>query len=362
MTSLLLALPFIVAEPDLRIEPGTNAAAPKVFAHLSRDVAAALPEGKLSQKEGERHLRLMLAPKGEVAGPAILGTYVREGETLTLVPRFSLTPGERYRAMLTIGGKETVSEYVVPARKAAAPATVAAVYPSADEVPANLLKFYLHFSKPMREGPAIFDRVQLLDDQGEALEDPWRRTELWNEDATRLTLWIHPGRIKEGVNLRNELGPVLEPNRKYTLVIDDKLLDADGRPLGAAFKKTFRTAASVRTAIEVRDWTTGSPQAGTRMPVEVKFPRPLDRALLGRSLAVTDAEGRPVPGAVEVGAKERSWSFVPSKPWAQGEHTITVDDRLEDLAGNTIRRPFDLNLKAPPMREPPLTLTFRVKK
>jgi len=38
-------------------------------------------------------------------------------------------------------------------------------------------------------------------------------------DAKRLSLWIHPGRIKNGVNLREELGPVLEPNRKYTLVL-----------------------------------------------------------------------------------------------------------------------------------------------
>lgn len=102
-------------------------------------------------------------------------------------------------------------------------------------------------------------------------------------------------------------------------------------------------------------------RAHPAMPVEVRFPRPLDRALLSRSLAVTDAGGQPVPGTVEVGAKERSWSFVPAKSWAEGEHTITVDDRLEDLAGNTLRRPFGLNLKAPPMREP-LTLPFRVKK
>lgn len=239
---------------------------------------------------------------------------------------------------------------------------IAAVYPSTEEVPANLLKFYLHFSKPMREGPAIFDHFQLLDDKGEAVEDPWRRTELWNEDATRLTLWIHPGRIKEGVNLRDDLGPVLEPNRKYTLVIDEKLLDAEGRPLGAAFKNTFRTTAAIRTVIEVREWTTSSPEAGTSKPVEAKFPRPLDRALLGRSLTVTGAGDKPVLGTVELGAKERSWSFVPMRPWTEGEYTITVDDRLEDLAGNTIRRPFDLNLKAPPMKKPPLTLTFRVKK
>ena len=101
-----------------------------------------------------------------------------------------MTPGERYRAVLTIGGKESFSEYVVPARKAAAPATVAVVYPSADELPANLLKFYLHFSKPMREGPAIFDHFQLLDDKGEA----WGTSDEKPQGGTLSTLNMTAGR------------------------------------------------------------------------------------------------------------------------------------------------------------------------
>jgi hypothetical protein len=294
------------------------------------------------------------------AAPAMLGAYECSGDTLTFTPRFRLAAGQSYRVTLVTKAGTVQAEYRVPATPPAKPTTVSAVYPTADELPANQLKFYLHFSKPMREGPAIFDRIKLLADDGEEVEDPWRRTELWNEDATRLTLWIHPGRIKEGVNLRDELGPVLEPNRKYTLVVSEKALDSDGRPLGTAFKKTFRTTPAVRAALEVKDWKLAAPKSGTTQALEVRFPRPLDHALLTRSLTVRDASGELVTGKVSIGERELSWSFQPARAWKPGNYTLTAHESLEDLAGNTLLRPFDLNLNAPEKKEPQRTLRFTV--
>ena len=86
--------------------------------------------------------------------------------------------------------------------------SVLMIYPSTDVLPANLLKFYLQFSRPMRETDAIFDHIRIIDDQGNVIEDPWRRAPLWSNDGTRLTLLIHPGRIKTGVNLNLDLGPL----------------------------------------------------------------------------------------------------------------------------------------------------------
>jgi hypothetical protein len=93
-----------------------------------------------------------------------------------------------------------------------------AIYPSGDTVPANHLKFYLHFSAPMREG-VFLEHCRLLDATGKPVLEPFRETELWSEDHRRLTLWLHPGRQKTGVNLNDEFGPVLQPNQSYTLVI-----------------------------------------------------------------------------------------------------------------------------------------------
>ena len=91
-----------------------------------------------------------------------------------------------------------------------------AIFPSAEVLPANHLKFYVHFPEPMREG-VFLDYCALLDEHGQPVLEPFRETELWSDDRRRLTLWLHPGRQKAGVNLNVEFGPVLEPGRRYTL-------------------------------------------------------------------------------------------------------------------------------------------------
>src|SRR3989442_14659761 len=98
----------------------------------------------------------------------------------------------------------------------------------------------------MRESKAIFDKIGLLDDKGKTVVEPWRRTELWSADSRRLTLWIHPGRIKRGVGPREQEGPVLEPGRKYVLLIGADVADTDGRRIGRAFRKAFRAGAEDR--------------------------------------------------------------------------------------------------------------------
>ena len=104
------------------------------------------------------------------------------------------------------------------AADAPSPPVVTAIYPTATVLPANHLKFYIHFSEPMRQG-VFLDHCKLLDDQDREVLEPFRETELWSADCMRLTLWLHPGRQKTGVNLNTEFGAVLEPGRRYTLVI-----------------------------------------------------------------------------------------------------------------------------------------------
>ena len=363
MVAYLLAAAFGAGEAPLQFNRGEHPAEWSVVARLPEAIATKLPDGALPRKEGERLLTFsLLSPDDGLPGPAILGSYERKGESLTFTPRFRLSHGERYLATLTIGDKKTEAQHRVPARKATEPAVVSAIYPSADEVPANLLKFYIHFSKPMREGRDLFNRIRILNDEGVAVEDPWRRTELWNDDATRLTLWIHPGRIKEGVNLNEELGPVLEPHRRYALVLDASLLDGDGQALGKAFEKKFRTVAAARSAVEARDWKLATPRAGSVQALEVKFPRALDRALLDRAFTVAAADGRQIAGKGTPGTGESSWAFVPEKGWDAGDYSLKIDDRLEDLAGNSPLRPFDLNLKLAPRRDVLRELRFTVGK
>ena len=244
----------------------------------------------------------------------------------------------------------------------AAPPAITATYPSGDKVPANHLKFYIHFAQPMRQG-VFLQHCTLLDEAGQPVPDPFRETELWSDDRRRLTLWLHPGRQKTGVNLNDEFGPVLQPHQRYTLVISGKWPTEDGAALGADFKKTFAAGEHAIAQLDVSTWKINAPRAGTIAPLEIRFPAPLDRALLLRSLRVVDSSGTRIAGEVVATNHEQGWNFTPAQPWKDETCKVLADPLLEDLAGNSLARPFEVDLRAPaPKHAPVHDVTFRPAK
>jgi hypothetical protein len=251
---------------------------------------------------------------------------------------------------------------VAAADKPPAP-VVEALYPSGDRVPANHLKFYIHFSVPMRQG-VFQDHCRLLDEHGAAVLEPFRETELWSEDGRRLTLWLHPGRQKTGVNLNVEFGPILMPGRRYKLVIDGAWPSADGVPIGRDIEKTFQVSARATKQLDVRDWRIQSPMAGSRLPLEIRFPSALDHALLMHCLRVVAKDGSSVAGDISTAESECCWRFTPIQPWSAESHQLIVKTILEDLAGNSLARPFEVDLTqaAPAKPADTIAITFTPSK
>lgn len=356
----LLASVILQADPSIEVRPGTRPGEVEVAASLDRHLAATLPNGAVQPKRGEALLRVSLVTNSKEPGPAIFGSYHHADGTLRFVPRFRLVPGQTYRVTYSPPkGSSLKQTYRVPLRYTQPAPRVTAVYPTATQLPANHLKFYIHFSQPMREGRDIFRHIQLLDDSGATVPGAWRRTELWNKDATRFTLWIHPGRIKQGVNLRNDEGPVLVAGRKYTLRISTALQGADGQPLIREHLKRFEARVADRRRPDPTQWIVAPPQHATRDPLRVNFRESLDRALSLRCLRVHDAKGKPVPGTATLSPGESHWNFVPSSPWNNGIYQLSVGGTLEDLAGNTPIRVFDTDLDANQLSPQVKRISFR---
>ena len=59
-----------------------------------------------------------------------------------------------------------------------------------------------------------------------------------------------------------------------------------------------------------------------------------------------------------VGPQEKSWAFHPAQPWQAADYTLAVDGNLEDVAGNTPLRPFDVDLKVTPPPSQKLKISF----
>jgi len=342
------------AGPKIQIKPQTDPRQVKVIAIVPENILAKIPAGKLTQEQGEAWLRFSLLNEGK-EGPPILGNYERREKQLVFIPRHPLAHKESYRARF---GK-TFVDYRVPERAATPPAVVQQVYPTSPVLPANHLKFIITFSKPMRGGEETFDQIEILDAQGNAVHDLWLRDELWDEKGQRLILYIHPGRIKWGVLLRMLFGPVLRPDGEYTLVIRAAMRDAEGQPLGKDYRQKFRTSAEDRKRITIADWTVKPVRAGSAQALVLEFNKVMDLNSLKRFITVTDAKGKPVAGTITVGKHERCWSFKPAQEWRAEQYTITVDRQIEDVAGNTPVRPFDVDLKAPAPPPPRLQLRFR---
>jgi hypothetical protein len=291
--------------------------------------------------------------------PAILGTYRVEESTIRFTPRFPLRAGLRYQASFRParlpghdGDKEVQREFTLPKPKPTEATTVRHVYPSRDQLPENQLKFYLHFSAPMSRGEA-YQNIRLLDEKDKVVEVPFLELdeELWDPEAKRFTLFFDPGRIKRGLKPREDLGPALLEGKRYTLVIEQKWSDADGNPLKETFRKRFRVLAPENASPNPKDWKIEAPPAGGTKPLSVTFPKPLDHALLQRLLWVTDAQGKRLPGSVEVSDEETRWRFTPERPWQAGAYELVIDTTLEDLAGNSVARPFEVDMFRPIERD-----------
>ena len=305
----------------------------------------------------------------------MLGSYQVEDGLVRFRPRFPLERGLTYEAVFDpsklpwAGDRTPDAPPIVAPLTLEAPSNVATtslvrVDPAVGTLPENLLKFYLTFSAPMSRGQA-YDRIHLLDASGAAIDAPFLELgeELWDPSATRLTLLFDPGRIKTGLKPRDEAGPALEAGRSYSLVVDEAWPDARGRPLLRGGRKPFRVGPADHTSPDPASWTVRAPRSGSRDPLLLTLAEPLDRALLGRLVTVLDRDGHAPLGRIEIGADALRWSFLPDLAWREGEYRIVVGRDLEDLAGNSVGRPFEVDrfqVDPPKERAEPVTLRFRV--
>jgi hypothetical protein len=286
----------------------------------------------------------------------MFGKYARTGNELTFTPRFPLSAGATYRASVKAGGSTVSLDYRVPTPAAKAPPSVVKIYPTAAVLPANHLRFYIYFDRPMRGGKELFQYLAILDDKGKEVEEPWLVDEIWDEENNCLILYIHPGRIKWGVELRELMGPVLYDKRSYALIVRGEWTDLEGNKLGKDTIKRFRTTPEDRVRIELGDWKLTAPMAGTRDAVTLTLPKSIDYRSLRTGLTVVSARGANIAGTITVGRDEKSWSFTPNQPWQAAAHRLRVSPDMEDVAGNTPSRPFDMDLLTP--RRPAQRLYF----
>jgi hypothetical protein len=286
------------------------------------------------------------------------GRLVRSGADTCFLPRYPFVEGTAYA--ITVDG--SMAAVLVRHRSERTPTTeVLGIWPTAREVPRNLLRVYVRFSAPMSEGYAS-GHVRLRDDSGVlagallSLEH-----ELWDADRRRLTILLDPARIKRGLVPHEQAGYPLRSGTTFRFEVDDGFRDARGVPLAAGAGRNYLVGTDERRRVDPDGWSFTSPAQRSVEPLTVGFGRSLDYGLLARCLRVAGPDGRPIRGSAEAGPEERWWQLTPSEPWAGGTHHLVVDPILEDVAGNSVNRVFDRDRSRPedePRRPGSLRLPF----
>lgn len=280
------------------------------------------------------------------AGPPLMGRVEKQDGGVVFVPVAPLLPGQTYRARWRLpSGGPNFFDFTSDAPPRLAPkVSLTPVAP----LPANALKIYLHFSEPMEQG-VFLDRLRLLDRDGKEVIGPFRETELWSPDGKRLTVWFHPGRQKAGVNLNVDEGPVLRPDERYSLIVSGSWRSSTGVAIGSDHSFEWTTTAADHDCPQIAHWKLTPPKAGTQEPLEVHFKEGLDPAMLASALHVRKAgAATALTGSVKVPPSSTHWRFQPDQPWANGDYELHADPALEDLAGNSLEKPFEVDVDTPP--------------
>jgi hypothetical protein len=282
--------------------------------------------------------------------PTIAGRWFFDKQILVFEPKYPLTRNTVYHVALNIGESKLTRKLSLP-KLDLPPTQVAQVYPTAKKLPENQLKFYIHFSGSMGRGDA-YDHIQLLNEEGKVIEDAFLvfGDELWDRECKRFTLWINPGRIKKGLKPREDLGPVLEEGKSYTLVVKKDWKDANADELKSEYRKTFTVGPQDTTPPDENTWKITAPKKVTEA-VQIKFPESMDHALMNRVIWVVDPNRNPIEGSIEVSDEETVWRFTPKQNWKPGKYRIVVETILEDLVGNGVGRQFEVD----PNKSPPKT-------
>ncbi len=292
---------------------------------------------------------------------SILGEFGQENGAFRFTPLIPFTRGLQYEIL--IGGAR-VGSFKIPEGNPEDAPILLGIFPSADTLPENLLKIYLKFSLPMREGQSG-SFVTLIKNNTDTIKNAFLdlQPELWNADRTMLTLWLDPGRIKRDLQPNKKLGAPLISHNNYRITIAKEWQNQQNQNLNHTYSKNIISADRDSLSPQPSKWKIETPAKNTTGILQISFFESLDYGLLNETLSVYTNGGKNLPGNWKFSETESVAFFTPKEKWSAGAYSLRVETRLEDVSGNNINRPFDrdVSTKIKVSTEKFLGLPFTIK-
>lgn len=301
--------------------------------------------GTLSISEDNRTILLELEEVPLSAGISQRGSSIEaelriepaQDAQIALISNWPLIRGLEYDVRIrSTSGLRTIP-VALPQAVPPTPPSVQRMSPAAEVLPANTLRLYAHFDRPMARGQVV-DHVRLIDQEGNAISDALLNlgVEMWSPDQQRLTILFDPGRLKRGVGPNLALGAPLVPGHRFAIEIDADMHDALNRPLGSTFRHWFDVGEADRRALSPSDWTV----LLSENTISIVFDRTMDEYSALSMLRLLGGED----GGFFIGSVFQhgviTWPVPADVPLSR--LSIVLGPELEDVAGNTICAPFDV--------------------
>ena len=259
--------------------------------------------------------------------PATIGTYQIDNGRIVFTPMFPLDPRAPVSRHVHPPGAAPLTSIVsLPARDTTPTTMVAEVYPTAEVVPENQLRLYIHFSAPMGSKGGL-SYMHLFADDGAEVADPFLPldAEFFNDDRTRYTVFFDPGRQKRGIAPIADMGRSLTEGKSYTLVVDAEWRDGNGLPLTQQFKRTFKVGPPDEKPLDPKTWTDRAARRRHARAVDGRVPRAArSRTAAARAWCACRLTASRCPVTVAVGTHELTWPFTPQN-WSR---RTTTSSRL----------------------------------
>lgn len=279
---------------------------------------------------------LVDSKKNKTESIPIIGSFVKKDGDLIFTPKFSLLENVPYLLQTEkgdIGFSLKTSNNNVP--------IITAVYPTADELPENLLRMYIQFSSPMKTVGNL-EHIKLINEQGEEVKGAIFNNvyELWDDSQTQLTIIFDPARVKTGLRANETLGRALEPEKTFHLVIDE-LENIYGKKLAHPFTKTFKVVAEDIISPSPDSWEFMLPKSNDNQPLTINFLDAVDKMSLLIRIQIYNDKDQMVQGKIHLKNQEKTWEFVPENDWNKGKYLAKINSRLADPSGNNLNGLFD---------------------
>lgn len=290
---------------------------------------------------------------GEESQTSVIGVIVSLKEKHNFTPVVPFTPGQTYS--IRKKNTEVLATFTIPELERSEAVELIAMYPRLDTVPANLLKMYFEFAQPMQEVGNALDFIRVTNETDSVDTQPFLRleSELWNKERTLLTLWLDPGRIKTDLIPNREKGLPLTSGKTYRITIDSNWKSREGIPLEKKYTKIIVVGPRDDAKPDINSWKVMLKNAVVGKKLHIDFGEPMDAFLSKETMRVYDANAAEVMGEFKLESNGSSLVFIPLKGFETGNYEISIQSKLEDLAGNNLNHLFDTDLKKNPNQRTP---------